>query len=80
MWLTAIVGMATKFYCIDNKLPPLTSIVVGAGRGTPGKDIPVDLEDIDKQREKVYVEDWYDIYLPTAEELLKSYKSAHGLE
>ena len=31
------------YYCIDNKLPALTSIVVGKGRGTPGRDIPVDL-------------------------------------
>lgn len=56
-------------YCIDNKLPALTSIVVGKGRGTPGKDIPVDLTHIDELREKVYDYDWYNVYPPSAEEL-----------
>lgn len=57
------------YYCIDNKLPPLTSIVVGKGRGTPGHDIPVDLSQIDTQREKVYERDWYDVYPPSENEL-----------
>lgn len=61
------------FYCIDNKLPALTSIVVGKGRGTPGDQIPMDLEKRDKEREKVYAKDWYNIYPPTAEELHASY-------
>ena len=42
------------FYCIDNKLPPLTSIVVGKGRGTPGKDNPIDQSGMDKERARVY--------------------------
>ena len=61
------------FYCIDNRLPALTSIVVGKGRGTPGKDIPVKPKDMDKEREKVYSKDWYNIYPPTADALHKSY-------
>ncbi len=31
------------YYCDHNDLPPLTSIIVGEGRGTPGKDIPIDV-------------------------------------
>jgi len=62
------------FYCIDNDLPPLTSIVVGKGRGTPGSDIPVDLETIDLERENVYATDWYNIYPPSAEELQKTHE------
>ena len=62
------------FYCIDNKLPPLTSIVVGKKRGTPGADIPMDLLKRDTERERVYGTDWYDIYPPNAEELRKSYE------
>ncbi len=61
------------FYCIDNKLPPLTAIVVAKGRGTPGTEIPVDSKIMDKERERVYAKDWYDIYPPTADELHKSY-------
>lgn len=61
------------YYCIDSGLPPLTSIVVGKGRGTPGKDIPVDLSKIDEQRETVYDFDWYNIYPPAEEELKESF-------
>jgi hypothetical protein len=61
------------FYCIDNDLPPLTSIVVGQGRGTPGHDIPIDLANLDREREKVYAHDWYNIYPPTAVELHACY-------
>ena len=61
------------FYCNDNGLPVLTSIVVGKKRGTPGADIPMDLERRDAERERVYTEDWYDIYPPSAEELRESF-------
>jgi hypothetical protein len=61
------------FYCIDNKIPPLTSIVVGKGRGTPGDEIPVDLLQIDTQREKVYECDWYDVYPPSEDELKSAF-------
>ena len=40
------------FYCIDNDLPALTSIVVGKGRGTPGDDIPIEQGNMDAHREK----------------------------
>ncbi len=46
------------YYCIDHTLPPLTSIVVGQGRGTPGQNIPMNLAKRDKDREKVYATDW----------------------
>lgn len=61
------------FYCIDEKLPPLTSIVVGKGRGKPGRDIPMDLSHSDRERERVYARDWYDIWPPTDEELHAAY-------
>jgi len=63
------------FYCIDNELPPLTSIVVGKGRGTPGKDIPVDQDNMDEQRERVYDFDWYNIYPPRAKKLHESFEN-----
>ena len=62
------------YYCIDNKLPPLTSIVVGSRRGTPGANIPVNLAELDRLREKVYLYDWYDVYPPSAEELSESFE------
>ncbi len=62
------------FYCRDEGLPLLTSIVVGKKRGAPGDAIPIDLKQIDGERERVYKEDWFDIYPPTPEEL----SAAHG--
>jgi hypothetical protein len=61
------------FYCINEGLPPLTSIVVGKKRGAPGDDIPIDLKQIDSERERVYREDWFDIYPPTAEEFIAAH-------
>ncbi|KJZ12301.1 hypothetical protein TW85_16040 [Marinomonas sp. S3726] len=63
------------FYCDDYNLPALTSIVVGKKRGTPGHDIPLNSERFDQAREEVYDFDWYDIYPPSAKELLQSFKS-----
>jgi len=57
------------FYCKENELPPLTSIVVAKRKGTPGPEIPIDLKDVDSLREQVYQQDWYDVYPPTAEQL-----------
>jgi hypothetical protein len=63
------------FYCIDNDLPALTSIVVGKGRGTPGDDIPIEQGNMDAHREKTYDFDWYSVYLPTAEELHECFEN-----
>ncbi len=61
------------FYCNDNKFPPLTSIVVGKGRGTPGANIPINLNELDSERERVFAFDWYDVYPPSDEEMQESY-------
>jgi hypothetical protein len=63
------------FYCIDNELPPLTSIVVGSKRGKPGEKIPIYRAKLDEDREKVYATDWYNIHPPTEQELHASYKN-----
>lgn len=64
------------FYCIEQGLPPLTAIVVGKGRGTPGQDIPLDAAALDGARERVYAYDWYDEYPPTAEQLAAAMQAA----
>jgi len=61
------------YYCNDNDLPPLTSVVVGKGRGTPGEDIPMNLQEFDARREDVYAEDWYDVYPPSATALKEAF-------
>ncbi|MGH7030137.1 MAG: hypothetical protein ACREE9_03185 [Stellaceae bacterium] len=60
------------FYCIDNGLPPLTAIVVGKRRGTPGDEIPISAANIDEEREKVYRQNWYDLYPPSEKQLTES--------
>lgn len=55
-------------WCADNDLPPLTALVVGATRGTPGKGLVTPVH-LDSEREEVYALDWYDIVPPTIEEL-----------
>lgn len=70
--LDKILGHVAWF-CIDNKLPPLTALVVGKKRGTPGQDIPVASASMDAQREMVYATDWYDIYPPSEDELSASF-------
>jgi hypothetical protein len=69
--LAQILGHVA-FYCIDNDLPLLTSIVVG-GRGVPGAGIPTTQAAIDQEREQVYKENWYDVYPPSEDELAKAY-------
>jgi hypothetical protein len=51
----------------------LTSIVVGKGRGTPGADIPVSPKAMDRERERVYGYDWYDVYPPSPAELAHAF-------
>ena len=61
------------YVCNDNELPPLTSVVVGKGRGRPGEDIPMNLQEFDARREDVYAFDWYDVYPPDAAALKKAF-------
>ena len=61
------------FYCEDNKLPSLTAIVVGKNRGTPGADIPIPQGEIDREKEKVYSFDWYNVHPPLPEQLAESF-------
>lgn len=66
-------------YCNANDLPPLTALVVGKARGTPGEDIPTDLATLDRDRERVYGKDWFDVYPPSEQELAEGYAKAKAL-
>lgn len=69
--LNAILGHIA-FYCNDNDIPPLTAIVVGKNRGTPGDEIPINRATIDRDRERVYEYKWYNLYPPSERELHKA--------
>lgn len=58
-------------YCKSIDLPPLNALVVGLGKGIPGKSIPMDIEQVDVAREKVYAADWFDVCVPTKEQFDK---------
>jgi hypothetical protein len=61
------------FYCDQHRLPPLNCIVVGKVAGKPGWGIPVYS---DKERERVYREDWFDIVPPSPDDLRAAFESA----
>ena len=70
--LNEILGHVA-FYCSANGLPGLTTIVVGKGRGTPGEEIPVDPSTMDRERERVYGHNWYDVVPPSPDELAAAF-------
>ncbi len=78
--LDKILGHIAYFceFYEPHSLPPLTSIVVGKSRGTPGRDIPVDRDQIDQLKEDVYEYDWYNVCPPTLEELANAFRT--GME
>lgn len=68
---TGIMGPILGYiahYCNENKLPPLTIIVVNSKTGLPGAEIPVPKEHLNTLREEVYEFDWFNVYPPTEEE------------
>ncbi len=71
--LAAILGHIA-FYCMDNDIPPLTTLVVGKGPGKPGDRIPLDPAKFDEERERVYQYDWHDIYPPSEADLAAAFK------
>lgn len=60
-------------WCADNKLPPLTVLVVNDNTGVPGSGL-TSTESIHSDQERVFKFNWYDLVPPTAEEMNR-YKS-----
>lgn len=56
-------------HCKAHGFPPLTAVVVGTGRGTPGTGIPTGIANIDRDRETVYECKWFTYFPPTLEQL-----------
>ena len=60
------------FWCAENELPPLTSLVVKQDTGLPGDGLtsPVDLHG---EREQVFRYQWFKLYPPSLDELKNAY-------
>jgi len=61
------------FWCDQNKLPPLTALVVNAKAGTPGRGL-ITPRNLDADRERVFKKKWFQIQPPTADELDVAYR------
>jgi putative restriction endonuclease len=61
------------FWCEQNKLPALTSLVVGGKSGIASHGL-VKAKDKDAAREEVYKFSWYDVVPPTALDLEKAHQ------
>lgn len=64
------------YYCQQNKLPPLTVIVVNQTTGLPGNGL-ITANNIHAEREDVFNFDWFAIYPPSVDELETAYKSGN---
>jgi len=62
-------------FCAQNKLPPLSVLVVNSETGLPGDGFDT-TGDLHKQREKVFNFDWFDIIPPTATEFASAWEIA----
>lgn len=64
------------FYCREEKLPPLTVLVVNQATGLPGEGLTE--TDLNADRENVFGCDWYDIVPPTPDQLAAAYARGMG--
>ena len=53
------------YYCQENQLPPLTVLVVNKDTGLPGEGLTT-LEDVNRDRERVFAHDWFQMEPPEA--------------
>jgi len=60
-----------RIYCILNKLPPLTALVVNQVTGLPGEGLGLLDKKLNSAREIIYNYDWYNIIPPTPEQLMR---------
>ena len=57
-------------WCVRNKLPALTSLVVNRQTGIPGEGLStVGENDFPAEQQRVFEYDWYSIYPPSLKEL-----------
>ena len=62
-------------YCVENRLPALTSIVVGDDSGLPGEGF-IAAQDVPAAQMRVFRHDWLERPAPPTEQLAESYSRA----
>lgn len=62
-------------FCAQNKLPPLTVLVVNSDTGLPGDGFDSIL-DLHKERERVFDYKWFELVPPSPNDFSKSWKKA----
>ena len=55
------------YYCREQKLPPLTVLVVNQDTGKPGSGLPT-IEGVNLARERVFARDWFQIEPPETDD------------
>ncbi len=63
------------FFCAQNKLPPLTVLVVNSETGLPGEGLETKT-DLHKEKELAFSHNWYAMYPPSSEEFAKAWEIA----
>lgn len=66
------------YFCQQNQLPALTTLVVNEVTGEPGEGIPLQRENINWERADVFDYDWFEIIPPTPEELKEAWEIGEG--
>jgi alkylated DNA nucleotide flippase Atl1 len=67
------------YYCQQQGLPALTSVVVRKQAGTPGVGLTsVEPDQLDSERQKVFRRTWFDNVPPSADALAKAYSAGEG--
>ncbi len=58
-------------FCIQNRLPPLTILVVNDTTGSPGNGLILEGAE-NSEREKVFKHDWFGIQVPSEEDFAEA--------
>ncbi len=61
------------YYCQQNELPPLTSIVVKKETGLPGEGFGMRADQIPPKQMEVFNYNWFGLVPPTIEKLMEAY-------
>ena len=67
------------YYCREHQLPPLTVLVVNQNTGQPGPGLTT-LENLDRDREKVFAHDWFQTKPPESGDLEEATRASSAAE